>query len=186
MREVLKRKLEVLFNKDDVSVIEEFLDREGGFCFAGQMAMVEMFLELQEYGTVAAMLANCERTWEGSWAWQNPEERGNPGIDGPVGIWSTAAIERFYLGYGVPCLLSGFPCEISDTPFVVKTANSTYHAGAMELDGGRAIAKEGEKLNFDRGVIYDVLAKGKSMQVKCLDGPSVWYFTTPVYHVDDE
>ena len=129
MREELKKKLAVLGNRDDLAHIESLLDREGGFCLAGQMAIVDMIIDLQEYLTIEEMLKHCEAEWAQNWGLQAPSVRGSPAAEGNIGIQNIVAVETFYFAYQLTSQLIGIPVEVPDGPFNVATRSSVYRFG---------------------------------------------------------
>ena len=165
----LLEQLAVLYKPGHLLQIVDLLERNGGFCFRGQMALAEMFLEVQEYDDeklIEEVLGDLENLWQMSWSRQDPIVRGDPTVTGEVGVANTAAIERFLSAFGI--WDSSWPGELIDIPtasFNAKTlTEETYHFGSVDSAGYREISCEAVVLNFRECKIFQLI-KGKIMMV---------------------
>jgi len=181
MRPASVRKLSVLFHPEDVARIAAFLDRDGGFSLAGEMAIVEMIEVVQGYASLEQILEGCEREWINNWLSQHPSVRANPGLNGRMGTQNFASVEMFYFAFRVPSSLISTETEIPFESFAVRTRNSIYRFGETDLNGWRTVSRDSADLAFTRGKIL-YLGVGKSMTIEYLHDPrhALRHHTTPV------
>ena len=183
MRPASKRKLSALFNSAELAQIEAFLGRDGGFSLAGEMAIVRMFVDIQEYSaSFDEIFKRCEAEWRGNWSLQDSHVRGNPAADGEVGIRNSVSLESFYLFFRTPSPLVAIALEIPTGSFVAKTKNDRYQFGEADLDGWRTVARDSGGLNFNRGKVH-YLAIAKSIEIEYVDSSHHMWGTTPVLYV---
>lgn len=179
MQAVLKKHLIPLFGESDLERIENFLDRSGGFSFAGEMAIVQAIQDLQEYLSLDEILAGCEIEWKINWAEQDSRIRGSPAADGETGIQNAISIENFYQVVQIPSPLAVTPLDIPGGFFAVKTRHSTYHFGAAGVAGDRIVTRSPGGLEFSSGRVQ-YLAIGKPVVIERLDNSGLRWRSTPV------
>jgi hypothetical protein len=184
VHESLKERLTALFNTQDILAIETFLNRDGGFSFPGQIALVDTFVAIQEYMTASQMLEQCQKEWERNWAHQGSAIRGSPAAEGRVGIENTVAIENFYYSNGVSSSpLLGVPVDIPMREFVVLTRNSAYRFGAVSFNGTREVERDPTGLGFSCCILQPAATLGKALPIghftETQTAPLTWW-TTPI------
>ena len=186
MKPYSKRKLSVLFRPDQMAQIEAFLDRAGGFSLAGEMAIVQMFADMQEYAPCEQILQACEYEWANNWGSQDLSERGSPGAEGAIGVRNTVSIEIFYfsLGLNLSSALAAVEQEIPVECFSVTTRSGIYHFGKADLEGWRTVTGELEGFKWGRGKVC-YIAPGKPMKIEYLNGKLYMWDTTPVFSVQE-
>ena len=185
MNASLKKRLEVLYKQEEVDQFEAFFDRDGGFSLAGVMALVDFMLEARDYNIpVSAILEGCEKEWASNWRLQDPSIRGSPAAPGMIGIQNYASLELFYRTFlEMSSPLIADEMQIPTASFKVRTRNSVYQFGDVQLDGTRTIAREPKPLEFNLCIVVGKLAHGKSMQIIRLDPPRRRWWTGPILEV---
>ena len=181
LNERLRRELIVLFDNEEGTQLETFLNRAGGFSLAGQIALVEMIDLVQERGvSFDEILRGLELEWTNNWRFQESKIRGSRGAEGKVGIENTVSIENFYYFFKVRSPLTAVPLEIPMEAFRVDTRHALYYLGDANLKGERDIHRSERPLQFDRCKVHQ-LAIGKSMLVERFDHAiDCWWWTTPI------
>lgn len=171
----LKERMTALFTAEELTTIENFLDR--GFPTDGQIVIASIFLRAKEKGiAVAKVLEECKKEWERNWKYQHPDIKGNTGLPGKIGWENKKSLENVYDAIGV---LSPFREGTEGIPlfaFKVRTKNSVYIFGEADKDGWRDVSRENNPLKFNRGIIRYLLL-GAEMDIEYIDSESqkqVW------------
>jgi len=186
MRLYSKRRLSVLFSPDEMAQIGAFLDREGGFSIGGEIALVQMLADVQEYDApFDKILDGLEAEWHQIWSRQDLNVRGSPGAVGEPGFFNRVSLESFYLAFHTPSPLHAVPVEIPTKSFTVKTKGDSYQFGEADINGWRTVARVSGGLTFNWGKVRYV-AIAKSMAIEAVvNSQTVMWHSTPVLYIHE-
>jgi len=148
-----KAKLQVLFKPNELERLAAFLNRDGGFSFAGELALVTAFLELQEYSTFDDILIGCNIEWATSWSKQSSDVRGDPEADGFIGMRNRIALETLYNRADTQSSFEGVNFQIPSLAFSVITRWERFEFGAVDIVGWRKVVCLDKELSFNRCII---------------------------------
>lgn len=145
--------LQALFKPNELERLAAFLNRDGGFSFAGELALVTAILELQEYSTLDDILIGCIIEWTSSWSKQSSDVRGDPKADGYIGMRNRIALETLYNRFNIQSSFEGIELHIPSSSFSVTTRWELYEFGAMALTGWRSVTRLDDELPFEQCIV---------------------------------
>jgi len=176
-------KLKVLFKPHEA---EELIDFLYCFSFAGKLALVSAFLELQEYDPFDFIMEGCKLEWPLTWERQDPDSRGDPNVEGIAGAQSRMALETLYNRSGILSSLEGAKLAVPSGAFSAVTRCEIFVFGEANDKGWREVTRLEDSLSFKRCVIGTFEGE-KPMQLwyQLISNTYEWYSAVMVSYDKD-